>query len=123
MLNLWSIGAASCFLSLPLTAFAFAFAPSTVGKSQSRAAFVGTTTVSTSRSPSQLASSTTGGSNAGFYTDDEWHPHDPAETTPQLLASIWCQISNGISMVKGVSTKPESTKDNDAKREATTDAI
>jgi hypothetical protein len=98
--------AASSFLLLPLTAFAFA--PSNVpvgtGRSQSRPAFVRTPTSSASRSTSQLASSTTGGSNAGFYTDDEWHPHDPAETTPQLLSSIWAQISNGITMVKGVST-------------------
>jgi hypothetical protein len=111
--TLWSIGAASYFLLLPLTAYAFA--PSSVpvgagvGRSEyrtfsaSRAAFVGTKTLTTTKT--QLASSTTGGSNAGFYTDDEWHPHDPAETTPQLLSSIWCQISNGISMVKGVSTK------------------
>jgi hypothetical protein len=108
-LTLWSIGATSCLL--PLTAVAFA--PSSVGRSQSRAAFVGTTSASalTSTSPTQLASSTTGGSNAGFYTDDEWHPHDPADTTPQLLASIWDQISNGISMVKGVSTKRQAKTD------------
>jgi hypothetical protein len=100
-----TIGAtASSFLLLPLTA-AFTFeqpisAHVVTGRSQSRAAFVG-------RQTTQLASSTTGGSNAGFYTDDEWHPHDPAETTPQLLSSIWAQISNGITMVKGVSIDDE----------------
>ena len=35
--------------------------------------------------------------------DDEWHPHDPAHTTPQLLAGIWWQIAQGTTMVKGVS--------------------
>jgi hypothetical protein len=113
----FTLGAASCLLPFTAVSFAFAFsAPSTVSRSRSHAAFVGTsasasisismsasTTMLTS--PTQLASSTTGGSNAGFYTDDEWHPHDPAETTPQLLASIWDQIANGLSMVKGVSTK------------------
>jgi hypothetical protein len=104
------IGAASCFL--PLTA---AFEPSSdIGRSQSltfsasraTTAFV-PTTARTTKTNTQLASSTTGGgnANAGFYTDDEWHPHDPAETTPQLLASIWCQISHGTTMVKGVSTE------------------
>ena len=36
---------------------------------------------------------------------DEFYPHDPAETTPQLLKSIWHQIAQGNSMVKGVSGK------------------
>jgi hypothetical protein len=33
--------------------------------------------------------------------DDEWHPHDPAETTPQLLAALWFMIAHGNSLVKG----------------------
>ncbi len=33
---------------------------------------------------------------------EEWHPHDPAYTTPQLLAGIWFQIAQAKSMVKGV---------------------
>jgi hypothetical protein len=51
------------------------------------------------RAAHQLAST----NNNGFFTDDEWHPHDPAETTPQLLAGIWLQIAHGTTMVKGVS--------------------
>jgi hypothetical protein len=39
---------------------------------------------------------------AAFHTDNEWHPHDPATTTPQLLASLWSQIASSTSsMVKG----------------------
>jgi hypothetical protein len=34
---------------------------------------------------------------------DEWHPRDPAQTTPQLLKSIWDQIARASAMVKGVS--------------------
>lgn len=33
--------------------------------------------------------------------DDEWHPRDPAYTTPQLLSGIWHMIAQGSSMVKG----------------------
>jgi hypothetical protein len=37
-------------------------------------------------------------------TDDEWHPHDPADTIPQLLAALWNQIAQAGGMVQGVST-------------------
>jgi len=33
---------------------------------------------------------------------DEWHPHDPAESTPQLLAGLWHQIAQANTMIKGV---------------------
>ncbi len=36
---------------------------------------------------------------------EEWHPHDPAYTTPQLLAGIWFQIAQAKTMVKGVRCK------------------
>jgi hypothetical protein len=36
-------------------------------------------------------------------TDDEWHPHDPSDTIPQLLSSLWSQIAQAGNMVKGVS--------------------
>jgi hypothetical protein len=36
------------------------------------------------------------------YTDDEWHPHDPAWTVPQLLGGIWHQIAQAKDMVRGV---------------------
>jgi hypothetical protein len=36
-------------------------------------------------------------------SDDEWHPRDPAHTTPQLLAGLWHQIAQVGSLVKGVS--------------------
>ncbi|GKY91902.1 hypothetical protein MPSEU_000161800 [Mayamaea pseudoterrestris] len=36
-------------------------------------------------------------------TDDEWHPHDPAATIPQLLHSVWSQIAQAGNMVKGES--------------------
>ena len=35
--------------------------------------------------------------------DDEFHPNDPAHTTPQLMAAIWDQIKHGATMEKGVS--------------------
>jgi hypothetical protein len=38
---------------------------------------------------------------------DEWHPRDPAQTTPQLLKSIWDQIARASAMVKGVSLFPD----------------
>lgn len=37
------------------------------------------------------------------HSDDEWHPHDPAWTTPQLLEGIWSQIAQAKDMVRGVS--------------------
>ena len=38
-------------------------------------------------------------------SDDEWHPHDPANTVPQLLSSLWSQIAQAGNMVKGVREK------------------
>jgi hypothetical protein len=35
-------------------------------------------------------------------TDEEWHPHDPAWTTPQLLEGIWSQIVQAKNMVRNV---------------------
>lgn len=35
--------------------------------------------------------------------DDEWFPHDPAWTTPQLLEGIWSQIAQAQDLVHGVS--------------------
>jgi hypothetical protein len=37
------------------------------------------------------------------YSDNEWHPRDPASTTPQLLAAMWHQITQAGGMAKGVS--------------------
>ena len=34
--------------------------------------------------------------------NNEWHPHDPAKTTPQLLSSVWGQIARAKTMSKGV---------------------
>jgi hypothetical protein len=34
--------------------------------------------------------------------DDEWHPNDPAWTTPQLLEGIWSQIAQGKNMIRNV---------------------
>eukprot|EP00977_Amphora_coffeiformis_P028583 scaffold36189_cov160-Amphora_coffeaeformis.AAC.2 len=33
--------------------------------------------------------------------DDDWHPRDPAHTTPQLLAALWHQIAQAGNLVKG----------------------
>lgn len=41
--------------------------------------------------------------NTNVHTDDEWHPRDPAFTTPQLLLGIWQQIAQATTMAKGVS--------------------
>lgn len=38
-----------------------------------------------------------------LHSDDEWHPRDPAFTTPQLLVGIWQQIAQATSMAKDVS--------------------
>lgn len=36
--------------------------------------------------------------------DEEFHPSDPASTTPQLLSSLWLQIAQGCTnLAKGVS--------------------
>jgi hypothetical protein len=40
---------------------------------------------------------------SSFFTDEEWHPNDPAYTTPQLLVGIWDQIAMAKTMTKGVS--------------------
>ena len=36
------------------------------------------------------------------HEEDEWHPHDPAWTTSQLLKGLWSQIAQAKDMVKGV---------------------
>ena len=36
------------------------------------------------------------------HSDNEWHPRDPARTTPQLLVALWHQITQAGRMVKGV---------------------
>ena len=40
----------------------------------------------------------------GVYSDEEWHPRDPAFTTPQLLAGLWHQIAQSGTMSRGVRT-------------------
>jgi len=35
--------------------------------------------------------------------EEEWHPRDPAETTPQLLSGLWFQIAQAGGMSKGES--------------------
>jgi hypothetical protein len=40
---------------------------------------------------------------SSFFTDEEWHPNDPAYTTPQLLVGIWDQIAMAKTLTKGVS--------------------
>lgn len=41
---------------------------------------------------------------AAADTDNEdFHPEDPASTTPQLLKGIWDQIAQALSMERGVS--------------------
>lgn len=49
-----------------------------------------------------MMSSTNNPMVSNAHTDDEWHPHDPAHTTPQLLEGLWFQIAQGKDMVKGV---------------------
>lgn len=58
---------------------------------------------STAKKTATALSISTPSNNAGYYTDDEWHPHDPAHSTPQLLAGLWTQIANGLTLVKGES--------------------
>ena len=41
-------------------------------------------------------------SPANHHSDDEWHPHDPAWTTPQLLEGLWSQIAQAKTMIRGV---------------------
>jgi hypothetical protein len=49
------------------------------------------------------ASAAAAGAHPHHPTDsDEWHPHDPAYTTPQLLASLWGQIAAAKDLVRGV---------------------
>jgi len=36
-------------------------------------------------------------------TSQEWHPFDPASTTPQLLSALWIMISNACDMSRGES--------------------
>jgi hypothetical protein len=38
--------------------------------------------------------------DGAFHSDTEWHPHDPAETTPQLLSSLWNQIATSIDTLE-----------------------
>lgn len=38
------------------------------------------------------------------HSDNEWHPRDPARTTPQLLVALWHQITQAGRMGKGVRT-------------------
>ena len=43
------------------------------------------------------------GSNAAEEEEEEWHPRDPAYTTPQLLVGLWSQIAQAGTMTRGVS--------------------
>ena len=62
-----------------------------------------TTTTTTSISTTRLASSVRGQQQQPeSHQDDEWHPHDPAWTTAQLLQGLWSQIAQAKDMVKGV---------------------
>jgi hypothetical protein len=40
--------------------------------------------------------------SAASAEDEEWYPHDPAWTTPQLLEGIWSQIALAKDLVRGV---------------------
>lgn len=67
-----------------------------------------TSTVTTSPAQATTATKTTtvlqGMVNpASFASDDEWHPRDPAFTTPQLLSGVWHQIAQAGTLSKGVS--------------------
>jgi hypothetical protein len=55
-------------------------------------------------SPSQSYASRSGvsGGADAVSDEDEWYPHDPAWTTPQLLEGIWSQIAQAKDMVRGV---------------------
>jgi hypothetical protein len=48
------------------------------------------------------------GAEKGTQTDNsdggEFHPSDPARTTPQFLTGLWQLIARGNTMVRGVST-------------------
>eukprot|EP00545_Synedropsis_sp_CCMP1620_P000781 CAMPEP_0119016238 /NCGR_PEP_ID=MMETSP1176-20130426/11890_1 /TAXON_ID=265551 /ORGANISM="Synedropsis recta cf, Strain CCMP1620" /LENGTH=550 /DNA_ID=CAMNT_0006969579 /DNA_START=116 /DNA_END=1765 /DNA_ORIENTATION=+ len=35
------------------------------------------------------------------FSDNEWHPRDPATSVPQLMSSIWGQITHAGNMAKG----------------------
>lgn len=50
-----------------------------------------------------LYSSAKNDNNDDEEEEEEWHPRDPAHTTPQLLAALWHQIAHAGSLVKGVS--------------------
>lgn len=47
------------------------------------------------------SSSSSSGEGSAYFSDEEWHPRDPASTTPQLLAGLWHQISHAGSLTKG----------------------
>lgn len=36
------------------------------------------------------------------HSDGDWHPRDPATSVPQLMSSIWHQITHAANMAKGV---------------------
>jgi len=54
------------------------------------------------RSPSTSSLSMSSLDPDSYEMDDEWHPRDPAYTTPQLLCGLWHQIAAAGSMSKGV---------------------
>ena len=49
-------------------------------------------------------------------SDDEWHPNDPAWTTPQLLEGIWGQIAQAKNMVRNVCVVVCSVEMKDSRR-------
>ena len=52
----------------------------------------------------KLASQTTpkGSDAQAEHHEEDWHPEDPARTTPQFLCALWHMIAQGSNMVKGV---------------------
>ena len=70
---------------------------------KSTASFVSHSTKGSRLSPTSSASTSLSSSGKD---DEEWHPRDPAKTTPQLLSSLWLQVAQGCkSLSKGVSRK------------------
>ena len=52
--------------------------------------------------PFLLLSSSSSAQQQPQEEEEEWHPHDPAWTTSQLLKGLWSQIAQAKDMVKGV---------------------
>jgi hypothetical protein len=96
----------SCCYTCITTTTAFTLLPQSASSSLSTKTKIQTRRIISANkcSPIITSLSSTSLQSTQSNNDEEFHPSDPASTTPQLLSSLWLQIAQGCkNLAKGVS--------------------